>query len=155
MAALTLYAVLGGADFGVGVWEFNSALQVKPKERQLMVNAMGPVWEVNHVWLIFVLVLMNTAFPTAAAALAQALWIPLLLALVGIVFRGASFVFRTYLSETTRGQEFWTAIFAMASTATPFFLGISIGAIAGGMKIQADGSFDGDYFNGWLTPLSL
>jgi len=155
MSALTLYAVLGGADFGIGVWEFNSALQTTPSERKLMAKAIAPVWEVNHVWLIFVLVLMNTAFPTASAAISRALWVPLLLALMGIVFRGASFVFRNYTDDSVRGQELWTAVFAMASTAAPFFLGVSIGALASGMKIQADGSFDGDYLNDWLTPLSL
>src|SRR5437899_2300157 len=87
---ITLYAVLGGADFGAGVWQFNTALRASERERDLIYRAIGPVWEANHVWLIFVIVATFSSFPTAFAALSRALWLPLLLALSGIVFRGSA-----------------------------------------------------------------
>src|SRR4029077_11343944 len=117
---ITLYAVLGGADFGAGVWEFNTALQASERERALIYRAIGPVWEANHVWLIFVTVVMFSAFPTAFAALSRALWLPLLLALAGIVFRGASYAFRSHAVSAARQQAAWGAVFALASTAAPF-----------------------------------
>ena len=95
-AALTVYALFAGADFGAGVWEVNTALQPSAKERALLFAAIGPVWEANHVWLIFVLVALFGAFPVAFAALSRALWLPLGLALLGIVFRGVGFVLRSY-----------------------------------------------------------
>ena len=91
LLALTLYAVLGGADFGAGVWEFNTGFRASERERNLLYHAIGPVWETNHVWLIFVLVILFGAFPPAFASYNQALFVPLLLALVGIVFRGAAY----------------------------------------------------------------
>ena len=94
LSALTVYALLGGADFGAGVWEFITVLRASDKERQHIYKAIGPVWEANHVWLIFVLVILMNGFPLAFAALSRALWLPLLMALCGIVFRGASFAFR-------------------------------------------------------------
>ncbi len=151
-----LYAVLGGADFGAGVWEFNTALRATERERALIYRAIGPVWEANHVWLIFVIVVMFTAFPTAFAALRRALWLPLLLALVGIVFRGAAYAFRSHAVAAARQQEVWGAVFALASTAAPFFLGAAVGAVASGkLEVTADGRFRGDYLTGWITPLSI
>jgi len=156
IAGLTLYAVLGGADFGAGVWEFNTAMLATPKERKLIYHAIGPVWEANHVWLIFVIVVLFSAFPPALAALSQALWIPLLLALVGIVFRGVGFVFRSYGEGDPRRQATWGAVFALASTAAPFFLGASVGAIAEGrLRVTANGDFEGDYLTDWLGPLPI
>lgn len=156
LIAVTLYAVLGGADFGAGVWEFNTALQATDKERAHIYRAVGPVWEANHVWLIFVLVLLSTAFPPAFAGLCRALWFPLLLALVGIVFRGVGYAFRSHAAGAVRHQAVWGAVFALASTAAPFFLGASIGALSSGeLAITAKGDYGGDYFMGWLSPLSI
>ena len=156
LAALTLYIVLGGADFGAGVWEFNTALQASEKERALIYRAIGPVWEANHVWLIFVLVVLWSAFPPAFALLSRALWLPLFLALVGVIFRGASYVFRSHAAGAVRQQAVWGAVFAFASTATPFFLGAAAGAIASGrLAITPQGDYSGDYLTGWLSPLSI
>ena len=156
LIAVTLYAVLGGADFGAGVWEFNTALQATEKERAHIYRAVGPVWEANHVWLIFILVLLGTAFPPAFAALCRALWIPLLLALVGIVFRGVGYAFRSHAAGAVRHQTVWGAVFALASTATPFFLGASIGALSSGeLAVTAEGNYTGDYLWGWLSPLAV
>lgn len=156
LAALTLYAIFGGADFGGGIWEFNTAFQSSDKERRLIQTAIGPVWEANHVWLLFVLMLMTNAFPSAWAALSQALFVPLLLALVGIVFRGAAFAFRAYAVGAVSQQRLWGTVFALASTMAPFFLGASMGAIASGrLEITADGHFTGDFLVGWISPLSI
>ena len=154
--ALTAYAILGGADFGAGVWEVNTALQANEKQRRLLFSAIGPVWEANHVWLIFILVATFGAFPTAFAAICQALWLPLVLAMTGIVFRGVGFAFRSYSGGEVRQQLAWEAVFAIGSTAAPFFLGVSIGALASGkLAVSRDGRFEGDYLTGWISPLSL
>jgi len=153
---ITLYAVFGGADFGAGVWEFNTALRSSPAEKKLIERAIGPVWEANHVWLIFVIVAMFSAFPAAFAGLSRALWLPLLFALMGIVFRGAAFVFRSYTPATARQHEFWRGLFALASTATPFCFGAAVGAVASGrLAIAADGTFSGDYLFGWVSGLAI
>ena len=154
--ALALYAVLGGADFGAGVWEFTTALQSDARERRLISDAIGPVWEANHVWLIFVLIIFFNGFPLAFAAVCRALWCPLLLALLGIVFRGAGFVFRAYGVGAVWLQATAGAVFAFASTLTPFFLGMAVGALSSEtMEIAPDGRYRGNYMTDWLTPLSL
>lgn len=156
LTALTLYALLGGADFGAGVWEFTTALQASDEERQHIYKAIGPVWEANHVWLIFVLVILLNGFPVAFAGLSRALWLPLLLALCGIVFRGASYAFRSHSHGSERELRLWEAVFAVASTATPLFLGAAAGAVASGkLAISATGTYDADYLSGWLSPLAV
>lgn len=155
LAAITLYAILGGADFGAGVWEFNLAMRASKKERDLLYGAIGPVWEANHVWLIFALVLMFSAFPIAFAALSRALWIPLLLALMGIFARGIGFAFRAYAAGAVRQQALFGAVFAFASTSTPFFFGACAGSIATGLPVTAEGKFHGDHLTGWISPLSV
>jgi cytochrome d ubiquinol oxidase subunit II len=153
---ITLYAIFGGADFGAGVWEFNTALRSSPAEQRLIERAIGPVWEANHVWLIFVIVAMFSAFPAAFAGLSRALWLPLLLALMGIVFRGAGFAFRSYTPASEHEYAVWRGLFALASTATPFFFGGAVGAVASGrLPIAADGSFSGDYLFGWVSGLAI
>ena len=154
--ALTLYVVLGGADFGAGVWEFTTVLQSDEKDKKLIANAIGPVWEANHVWLIFVLIIILNGFPLAFAAVSRALWLPLLLALAGVVFRGAGFVFRAYAVGADWLRETAGAVFALASTFTPFFMGMAIGAISTGeLPIAEDGSFTGNHLTDWITPLSI
>ena len=156
LTALTLYAVLGGADFGAGVWEFTTALQATDRERQHIYKAIGPVWEANHVWLIFVLVILMNGFPPAFAALGRALWLPLLLALCGIVFRGSAYIFRSY-GQGPRGElAVWEAIFAIASTATPLFLGSAAGSIASGkLTIPDEGTSAAGFVVGWISPMTV
>lgn len=154
--ALGLYAVLGGADFGAGVWEFTTALQSDPKEKKLIAQAIGPVWEANHVWLIFVLIIIMNGFPLAFATLGRVLWIPMLLALAGIVFRGAGFVFRAYAVGANWMGEIAGAFFAFASTFTPFFMGMAVGTLStGDLQVSADGKYSGDHFSDWLSPMSV
>ena len=133
LATIT-YAVLGGADFGGGIWDALARGSRKEAQRDAIAHAMGPVWEANHVWLIFMVVLLFSAFPAAYADLSTTLFIPIHLVLVGIVLRGAAFVFRAYSPRTTgessRGARTWGAVFGVASLITPFLLGCILGSIS-------------------------
>lgn len=130
--AVVLYAVLGGADFGGGVWDLLASGPRRDAQRAAVSHAIGPVWEANHVWLIFVIVLLFTCFPAAFADLATGLFVPLSFALVGIVLRGGAFVFRNYGADVPVLAPSLTAVFGVASLLTPFFLGDAVGAVATG-----------------------
>src|ERR1700687_4664982 len=113
--ALTAYAVLAGADFGGGVWDLFASGPRAHEQRSAIAEAMGPVWEANHVWLIFMVTGLFTAFPTAFAVLSIALYLPFTIAVVGIVLRGAAFAFRAH-GETTAGElSAWGIVFGVAS----------------------------------------
>lgn len=159
LLALVAYGVLGGADFGGGIWDAFAAGPRKRAQREAIAQAMGPVWEANHVWLIFVIVLLFSAFPPAYAALGVGLFVPFHLVLLGIILRGASFVFRAYSPESARrqagsAQRSWGVVFGVASVITPLLLGMSLGAVsAGGFHVEAgEVRLDGVP---WLAPLSL
>src|SRR5689334_4665267 len=107
LAALTLYALGGGADFGGGVWELFARGATAERQRRLIAHAIGPVWEANHVWLILVIVILFVAFPLAFATITTALHVPLTLMLVGIVMRGAAFSFRSYDRGDERTRRRW------------------------------------------------
>ena len=146
------YAVLGGADFGSGFYDLTAGGARRGAElRTLVDHSIGPVWEANHVWLIYVLVIWWTGFPESFAAAMTTLILPLLLALLGIVLRGASFAFRKY-SATLAEARLFGIIFASSSIITPFFLGTVAGAIASG-RVPLDGS--GDRWSSWLNPTSV
>jgi cytochrome d ubiquinol oxidase subunit II len=146
------YGLFGGADFGSGFWDLTAGGPREGAElRTLIDHSIGPVWEANHVWLIYVLVMWWTGFPESFAAATQTLFVPLLLALVGIVLRGAAFAFRKY-AATIASARLFGAVFAAASLLAPFFLGTVAGAIASG-RVPADGT--GDRVSSWLTPTSL
>jgi cytochrome bd ubiquinol oxidase subunit II len=132
LGALALYAVFGGADFGGGVWDLLASGPRREAQRTVISDAIGPVWEANHVWLIFALVALFTCFPLAFADMATGLNAPLTLALIGIVLRGAAFVFRNYASDAPALARSWTIVFGAASIIAPFFLGVAAGAVAGG-----------------------
>ena len=146
------YAVFAGADFGCGVWDLTAG---GPRRggpmRSLIDDSIGPVWEANHVWLIFVLVYLWTAFPQGFAAICETLFIPLTLAGFGIVLRGSAFAFRKF-APTLAEARFFGATFAAASLLTPFFLGAVAGAVASG-RVPLDGS--GDRWRSWTTEASL
>src|SRR5262245_2958855 len=133
--AVITYALFGGADFGGGIWDLFATGERRAQQRAAIANAMGPVWEANHVWLIFVIVILFTAFPPVYAALSVALFLPFHLVLFGIVLRGAAFVFRSYARRAgavgaTRGERGWGVVFGAASTLTPLLLGMSLGAVS-------------------------
>jgi cytochrome d ubiquinol oxidase subunit II len=149
----TMYAVFGGADFGAGLWSlFAGAGQRGRRPRELIDWAIGPVWEVNHVWLIFVLVVLWTGFSSAFEAIFSTLFIPLSLAALGIVLRGSGFAFHK-TARRSRGRAAAEALFGAASLLTPFFMGTVIGAVAGG-RVPV-GNAAGDAVASWLNPLSL
>jgi cytochrome d ubiquinol oxidase subunit II len=130
--AMSLYAVLGGADFGGGVWDLLATGPRRAQQRAAVTEAIGPVWEANHVWLIFAIVTSFTCFPAAFADIAIGLYAPLSFALVGIVLRGAAFVFRNYAADAPTLARTWTVVFGAASLIAPFFLGDAVGALATG-----------------------
>ncbi len=148
---VTLYAIFGGADFGAGMLDLLSGSGERAdRVRQQIDRSIGPVWEANHVWLIFVLVVTWTAFPTLFSAVMTTLYIPLALAALGIVLRGSSFAFRHALPGPIQGPA--TKVFGVASVLTPFFMGTVVGAIASG-EVPAVG--DGDPTGSWTGFLPL
>jgi cytochrome d ubiquinol oxidase subunit II len=149
---IIVYALLGGADFGSGFYDLTAGGgEGGARLRTLVDHSIGPVWEANHVWLIYILVIWWTGFPAAFAAAMTTLFIPLMLALAGIVLRGASFAFRKYAATMTQARLFG-AIFAGSSLITPFFLGTVAGAIASG-RVPAAGY--GDRVGSWVNPTSV
>ncbi|MBK8937359.1 MAG: cytochrome d ubiquinol oxidase subunit II [Polyangiaceae bacterium] len=134
LAALVLYALLGGADFGGGVWDLLARGPRAADQRRVIERAIAPVWEANHVWLILAVVMLFTAFPPAFSAIAIDLHVPLVLMLVGIVLRGSAFVFRQYGDGGRASTERWGRVFAIASTVTPVVIGVTVGAITTGAR---------------------
>ena len=154
--ALNAYAVLGGADFGGGVWDLLALGPRKARQRELIAEAIGPVWEANHVWLILAIVLLFTCFPPAFARLGTRLHIPLSLVLIGIVLRGSAFTFWRYGADEE--QRNWGMVFAIASLMTPLLLGTTAGAIASGAVGDGgwgSGDFYSTYVAPWLNPFAL
>ena len=151
-AGVIAYGLFGGADFGSGFYDLTAGSGPRAAELRTMVDhSIGPVWEANHVWLIYILVMWWTGFPTAFSAAMTTLFIPMMLALAGIVLRGAGFGFRKY-AETYAQARLFGVIFAGSSLITPFFLGAVAGGIASG-RVPRGGY--GDQFGSWLNPTSL
>jgi len=148
----TFYALFGGADFGGGFWDLFAGWDERgQRPRDAIQRSLTPVWEANHVWLIFVLVVLWTAFPTAFSAIFSTLYVPIALAALGIVLRGAGFAFRKSIVGL-RARRAMGATFAISSVLTPFFMGAVVGAIAAG-NVPAAGN--GDPFSSWIQPLPL
>ena len=153
IVALSAYAVLGGADFGAGFWDLTAGgAERGARLRGLVKRSMGPVWEANHVWLIVVLVVMWTCFPHAFGPLMETLYVPLFLAAVGIIFRGAAFALRGE-AATISEARLLGATFALSSLLTPFFLGCAIGAVASG-QVPAEGD-PGEPLDAWTNSTSI
>lgn len=155
MMALTFYALSGGADYGGGVWDLLAWGPRRKQQRELIAEAIAPIWEANHVWLIIVIVILFTAFPPAFAAIATALHIPLTLMLIGIVLRGAAFTFRSYDKQTDNVQRRWGSVFAIASLVTPILLGVVVGALAAGRIRLERGFVRTGFVQSWLAPFPL
>jgi cytochrome d ubiquinol oxidase subunit II len=153
--ALTAYAVLAGADFGGGVWDLFATGTRAKEQRAAVAEAMGPVWEANHVWLIFMITGLFTAFPSAFGVLALALYLPFTVAMIGIVFRGAAFAFRAHGSEAVGPLSPWGVVFGVASVVTPFFLGTAAAAAASGAIRAPGGNLATGFLDGWTTPLAM
>jgi cytochrome d ubiquinol oxidase subunit II len=156
--ALNAYVLLGGADFGGGVWDLVARGPRAARQRDLVAHAIGPVWEANHVWLILAVVLLFTCFPAAFARISIVLHIPLAVMLVGIVVRGSAFTFRSSGAGDARFERRWGRAFAAASLLTPLLLGISLAAVASGRlgeRGAGSGTFVAAYVLPWLTPFGL
>ena len=155
--SLNAYVLLGGADFGGGVWDLFARGRSRDAQRQLIARTIGPIWEANHVWLILVVVLLFTCFPRAFAYLATELHIPISVMLVGIVLRGSAFTFRTYDRSADEVQRRWGRIFSVASLLTPIVLGVCLGAVASGRirtpspSVAATLTFSERFLDPWMT----
>jgi cytochrome d ubiquinol oxidase subunit II len=153
LLAVTTYAVFGGADFGAGFWDLvagGAARGARPRE--LIDHSIGPVWEANHVWLIFIFVVLWTGFPEAYASITLTVFVPLAIAAFGIVLRGSSFAFRKTVFRTRDLRNFGAA-FALSSVLVPYCFGAVAGAIASG-RVPA-GGVAGDPVDSWVNPTSV
>ncbi len=153
LVGLALYVVLGGADFGAGFWQLLAGRGAGGRRiRDHAHDAMAPVWEANHVWLVFVLVVMWTCYPTAFASIASTLAIPLFIAAVGIILRGTAYALR---AGTSRARELRAVdgVFGISSLLTPFALGTVVGAVAAGTVPV--GNAAGSEWSSWTGALSL
>ena len=154
LVALVAYTLTGGADFGGGAWDLFASGPRKDAQRALIARALAPIWEANHVWLVLIVVVLFVALPHAYTAITTALHIPLVLVLIGIVLRGAAFVFRSYDPVHGVGSVRWRRVFAIASLVTPVFLGVVLGAVVfGGVRLDADHRPIVGFVEAWLQPL--
>ena len=149
---IAAYALFGGADFGGGIWDLLAGGAERGEApRELIDESITPVWEANHVWLVFILVVLWTAFPPAFAAIMTALFVPLSLSLLGIVLRGVGFAFR-HTAQRLPTQRLTGAVFAAASLITPFFMGTVVGAVATG---QVPVHPAGNVLAAWTSPTAI
>jgi cytochrome d ubiquinol oxidase subunit II len=151
-AALGLYFLLGGADFGGGVWDLAATGPRAAAQRQAVEDAIGPVWEANHVWLILVVVVLFTAFPSAFAVISVSLHVPLTLFLIGVVLRGSAFAFRGLHGAGRRAERRLGVVFSIASLVAPVVLGMVVGALVSGRIRVRDGVVVSGFFETWLAP---
>lgn len=155
LIGIVLYGVTGGADFGGGIWDLLASGKRAREQRLEIARAIGPIWEANHVWLIFVIVLTFSCFPPVFAALSTALYVPLSLILAGITLRGGAFIFRAYAHDVIHAQRNWGAVFAISSVITPVLLGMCAGAVASGNIRIVDGEVVSSYWTTWLSPFPI
>jgi len=158
--ALNAYVLMGGADFGGGLWDLVASGPRRDAQRTLIAESLAPIWEANHVWLIVVIVVLFTGFPSAFSTLGIVLHIPISLFLIGIVLRGSAFVFRSYGSRDDARRKQWGLTFAIASSVTPILLGAIIGSLASGSVAAAardvgTASFGAVFVRPWLAPFPI
>jgi len=162
--SITAYVLLAGADFGGGVWDLIASGPRKKQQRVVIADALGPVWEANHVWLILVVVMLFSCFPAMYAHLSTELHVPLTLMLIGIVLRGSAFTFRSYDLQRDAVQQRWGLVFSMASVFTPVLLGMCIGTVVAGnipmyespeAAVRASPTFFARYIQSWCTLFAL
>jgi cytochrome d ubiquinol oxidase subunit II len=153
--ALVAYVLTAGADFGAGLWDLLATGPRAQRQRTAIEHAIAPIWEANHIWMILVVVLAFTGFPEAFAVVSIALHIPIALALVGIVLRGAAFAFRSYGVRSQAARSRWGRVFAWASLITPVCLGMVVAGMSSGAIVQTDGVVRSGYFAGWTTAFAV
>lgn len=150
--AVLFYVLLGGADFGAGIIE----LVTGKRGIDTISKAIAPVWEANHVWLILGVVILFNGFPLVYTTLTTYLHIPLFIILLGIIFRGTAFTFRYYDTVKDKSYKYYTQLFRISSLLTPFFLGVTLGAIMlGRIPAQIDGTFYDLFIAPWLNLFSI
>ncbi len=153
--AILLYILLGGADFGAGIVELFTSRGNRHRTRKTMYQAIGPIWEANHMWLIIVIVILFVGFPKIYTTVSIHLHIPLVCMLLGIIARGTAFVFRNYDAVKDDMQKVYTPIFVLSSIVTPFFLGIiAASSVSGAIDLQAQ-DFLSAYIFSWLNWFSI
>jgi cytochrome d ubiquinol oxidase subunit II len=157
LISITFYVLMGGADFGAGVWSFLAYGPRARAQRRVIEAAISPIWEANHVWLILAVTVLFTAFPAAFALISITLHIPLTLMLIGIVLRGSAFAFRMNDVERDPAHAVWGWMFAGSSLLTPVLLGVIVGAIASGSLDSHAAGFLDRFIRPWwaLFPLSV
>ncbi len=155
LISLTFYALMGGADFGAGVWHLLARGSSRRDQHRLIGDAIGPIWEVNHVWLILIVTILFTAFSAAYVQISITLHIPLPLLVIGIVLRGSAFAFRHYDVKDDDIHVRWDQLFAVSSVMSPLLLGIIIGTITvGHFPLNAENFVEG-YVSPWVQPFPL
>jgi cytochrome bd ubiquinol oxidase subunit II len=155
LMSVTFYAILGGADYGAGIWYLWARGQEGHSQRQLISTAIGPIWEANHVWLILALTLLFSAFPPAFARMTTLLHIPMTLLMLGIVIRGSAFAFRSYDVRPSSLHRFWGILFGGSSVMTSMFLGIILGTLASANLVEPQGGFFEGFVRPWIQPFPL
>ena len=153
--ALLLYLVMGGADFGAGIIELFTSNANKSRTRRIMYNAIGPIWEANHMWLIIAIVILFVGFPVIYTTMSTYLHIPLVIMLVGIIARGTALTFRNYDAVTDNMQRVYNKIFVYSSFITPLFLGIIAGSAVSGRIDTGATDFLSAYVYSWLNLFSV
>lgn len=153
--ALLLYLVMGGADFGAGIIEMFTSNANKSRTRKIMYNAIGPIWEANHMWLIIAIVILFVGFPVIYTTMSTYLHIPLVIMLMGIIARGTALTFRNYDAVTDDMQKVYNKIFVYSSFITPLFLGIIAGSAVSGRIDPQAADFATAYVFSWLNWFSV
>jgi len=154
LGALIVYAISGGADFGVGVWDLFATGERKDQQRVVLVKAIAPIWEVHHIWLVLVVALLYVAFPLAFRAVYASLLIPLVVLGVGLMLRGVAFLMRAYVIQSEWAHEFWRILFAISSMVVAVGLGVCIGGVSSGLiRVQVHtGLVVSDAYSAWWAP---
>jgi cytochrome d ubiquinol oxidase subunit II len=155
LLSITAYALLAGADFGAGVLDIFTAGPRKELQQRALANAIGPIWETNHIWIILLLVILFSCFPAAIYTISVGLYAPLILVLLGIVFRGAAYIFRQYNEITSPQWRLYGSIFGSASIITPFVLGTMLAAVSGGGIRYQGGQVTVNPAQSWASPFAL
>lgn len=155
LIGIIMYAAFAGADFGGGLWTALASGPRAHEQREGLFHAIGPVWETNHVWIIFVVVVLFSCFPRGFEYLSIALLVPLVFALVGINLRGAAFVFRNFGKYKRHELPATETVFSISSIMTPFFLGMAVSALGAGHIRIANGQVQGELWSAWITPFTI
>jgi cytochrome d ubiquinol oxidase subunit II len=156
--SLAAFAVLGGADFGAGFWDLLAVGRTAEQVRGALIQAIGPIWEANEIWLIFLVTGLFTAFPLVFSTLSIALFVPAVFALIGVVLRGAGFIYYSHFREEAPVRHGWGSVFSLSSLIAPFFFGVMAGTVASGRIRVSNGATilsSLGYISIWLTPFSL